>query len=241
MNIGQELFGAWTTGAAVEKDLAASAPAIGAIWRRAVPPDARTARSALQAQDEALQRDHENIEKAIQRLNDFIEAWTPGQPARAKSLKDAPQPPEDALAAALDRIRAPQAKDLLDPLQAAREEFDAFVRRVGELVSHYAVIETSSNGTLIARTLVSWTGDFKSLLRSDATPDQIRLHERNVRAALARRAALIRLMGVISTSAAKIALRLATPGAQLLVLPALWQFVRDVIEELRRAEARGVS
>lgn len=182
-----------------------------------------------------------HIEQAIARLNHFADGWVPGEGPQAKSLDTPAQSPEEALAEALERIKAPQAKGLLDSLQSARKEFDAFVRRVSELVSHYAVIETSFDGTVIARTLVSWTGDFKSLWRRGLTPEQIRLHERNVRAALARRALLIRLMGVISTSAAKIALRLATPGAQLLVLPALWQFVRDVIEELRRTEARSVS
>lgn len=182
-----------------------------------------------------------HIEQAIARLNHFADGWMLGEGPRAKSLDTPAKSPEDMLAQALERINAPQAKDLLDPLQSAREEFDAFVRRICELVSHYAVIETTSDGTVIARTLVGWTGDFKSLWRRDLTPEQVRLHERNVRAALARRAALIRLMGVISVSAAKIALRLATPGAQLLVLPALWQFVRDVIEELGRVEARGVS
>ncbi|MFC1465365.1 MAG: hypothetical protein ACFLMY_11010 [Candidatus Brachytrichaceae bacterium NZ_4S206] len=241
MNVGQELFGAWTTGPATEKELVSGGPATGATWRWEIPSNMRAARAALQTQDETLQRDQESIEKAIQRLSAFVASWTPEQSARAKSLDDAPQSPEDALAEALERINAPQTKGVLDPLQSAREEFDAFVRRVRELVSNYAVIETTSDGAVIARTLVSWTGDFKSLWRDDLTLGQVRLHERNVRAALARRAVLIRLMGVISTSAAKIALRLATPGAQLLVLPALWQFVRDVIEELRRAEARGVS
>jgi hypothetical protein len=62
-----------------------------------------------------------------------------------------------------------------------------------------------------------------------------------VQLALARRALLIRMVGVIGTGAAKIILRLATPGTQLLVLPAIWQFIRDVMAEYRRAQAQGVS
>jgi len=62
-----------------------------------------------------------------------------------------------------------------------------------------------------------------------------------VQLALTRRALLIRMVGVIVTGAAKIALRLAVPGAQLLVLPAIWQFIRDVMAEYRRARAEGVS
>ncbi len=233
MNAVQALLGAWVAGA-TEAQRFDAAP----VWRWEAPSNPRAARQGTLL---GLARDYEHIEQAVERLSRFVDAWEPDRHPRAKSLEGQERSPEDALAEALDRIGAPQAKGLFDPLQSAREELDAFIRHVRELVSHYAVIETQSDGAVIARTLVGWTGDFKSLWHNDLTPEQVRLHERNVRAALARRAALIRLMGVISVSAAKIALRLATPGAQLLVLPALWQFVRDVIEELRRAEAHSVS
>jgi hypothetical protein len=54
-----------------------------------------------------------------------------------------------------------------------------------------------------------------------------------VRLALARRALLLKLLTIVSTGATRIALRLATPGAQLLVIPAVWQFVKDVIEQVQ--------
>ncbi len=231
MDTAQALLGAWAAADAQNLD----SPL---VWRWEAPSNSRAARQGALA---GLDRDYAHIEQAAERLSRFADAWQPDRRPQAKSLEAQARSPEDALADALERLSTPQAKGLFDPLQSAQEELDAFIRRVRALVSHYAVIETQCNGAVIARTLVSWTGDFKSLWRNDLTPEQIRLHEHNARAALARRAALIRLMGVIGVSATKIALRLATPGGQLLVLPALWQFVRDVIEELRRLETHPVS
>lgn len=231
MDTAQALLGAWAAADAQNPD----SPL---VWRWEAPSNSRAARQRALA---GLDRDCAHIEQAAERLSQFADTWQPARRPQAKSFEAQARSPEDALAGALERLGAPQAKGLLDPLQSAREELDAFIRRVRALVSHYAVIETQFNGAVVARTLISWTGDFKSLWRNDLTPEQIRLHERNARAALARRAALIRLMGVIGASATKIALRLSTPGGQLLVLPTLWQFVHDVIEELRQAEAHCVS
>jgi hypothetical protein len=59
------------------------------------------------------------------------------------------------------------------------------------------------------------------------------LHHEAVQLALGSRLALVRLLIVVGTGAATLALRLTVPGAQLLVLPAVWKFVRDVMQELR--------
>ncbi|GIV85448.1 MAG: hypothetical protein KatS3mg052_2455 [Candidatus Roseilinea sp.] len=229
MDAAQALLGAWTAADAQNLDALL-------VWRWEVSSHSCAAWQATHAD---LNKDYAYIEQVAERLSRFADVWQPDRRPRAKSLEEPTRPPEDALAAALERLGTLQAKGLLDSLHSAQEELNLFIRRVCALASHYAVIETQFNGTVMARTLVSWTGDFRSLWRDDLTPEQLGLHMRNVRAALARRAMLIRLMSVISTSAAKIVLRLATPGAQLLVLPALWQFIRDVIEELRRAEAQG--
>jgi hypothetical protein len=61
----------------------------------------------------------------------------------------------------------------------------------------------------------------------------MQLHHRAVHLALASRVALMRMVTVVGTGAAGLALRLTVPGAQLLVLPAAWRFVQDVLREWR--------
>jgi hypothetical protein len=109
------------------------------------------------------------------------------------------------------------------------------VEQMRRMVSHYAWIETEMGGALIGHTAVRWTGDFDTVWEADVTPDSMELHHQSVQLALGSRLALIRLLTIVGTGATKLVLRLTVPGAQLLMLPAAWKFVRDVLEELRRS------
>jgi hypothetical protein len=94
-------------------------------------------------------------------------------------------------------------------------------------------------GALVGRTTVGWTGDFDTGWMEGATAPAMALHREAVQLALDSRIALVRLLIVVGAGAAKLGLRLTVPGAQLLVLPAAWTFVRDVLKELREWEQVG--
>jgi hypothetical protein len=57
----------------------------------------------------------------------------------------------------------------------------------------------------------------------------------SVHLALRSRLALVRIVSVVATGAAGLAVKAAVPGGQLLLLPAVWKFVRDVLAELRQS------
>jgi hypothetical protein len=229
-----DLFGAWAEPVAT-KSLSEPEPT---MWSLDV-----SSPEALSAQRDALFRDEANLTDAATRLSAFIDAWQPGdgESAREKSL--VAQSPEDRLRDALLRTTTPsaQSKDLFDPLRDAKAEFDAFIMRVRDLTSALARVETSANGSPIANTLVRWTGDVDTVWAQTTTFEQIGLHRENVHIALARRAMLMRLVVAISAGAVRIMIRLATPGAQLLVLPALWQFVQDVVAQIRAMKSESFA
>ena len=218
-----DLLGAWAE-SATSKSLGEPE---AATWTLDV-----SSAGALAVQREALVRDAAAFTIAATRLSAFVDAWEPGKVATAKSLEAFT--PEDKLRDALNAsATSAHAKDLFDPLREAKVEFDAFITRVRELTSAWARVETSVAGTPIAQTLVRHSGDVDTVWTHTATVEQIGLHRENVRIALARRAMLMRFVVAICTGAAKIVIRLATPGTQLLVLPAVWQFVQDVVKQLR--------
>lgn len=225
----EDLMGAWMDESPAAKSLQAG----GNTWRVHLPASPGEAQRTLMAQAIALDQDQATLEAAVARLKRFIEDYQPGDAGAAKALE---AQPEAALRAHLSLAGGAQSKDLFDTLGNARAEFDQFVQRVRAFVTDYASIETTQHGLEIALTKVSWTGDAQTLWRQDVAPAQSELHHRNVRVALARRGMLMRLMVVISTGAAKIALRMATPGAQLLALPAIFQFIRDVVQEVREMQ-----
>jgi hypothetical protein len=232
------LFGDWQVNDAIAKSLGSDTPPQPSLWVMDLPADARDASRHLAQQQSQLQRDQREITLAAQRLTAFADAWDPSD-ATEKSLEPQSEAsPESRLAATLALTNQPQTKGLLDdPLQTVRAEFDRFVERVRELTSSYAQVETRIGGRAIGSTIVGWTGDFKSAWDEAVSVEQIALHQQNVHLALARRAMLVKLLIVVSTGAAKIALRLATPGAQLLVIPAVWQFVKDVIAQMQALNA----
>jgi hypothetical protein len=112
----------------------------------------------------------------------------------------------------------------------------AFIGEVLGIVSQYARVETEVAGVLVGRTTVGWRGDFNTHLVRDATASALALHREAVALALSSRIALVRMLIVVGTGAARLALQLTVPGAQLLVLPAAWTFVRDVLKQLREWE-----
>ena len=182
-----------------------------------------------------MRRDQAHVEVAVERLSAFVDAWQPNAVLVTKSLDIAT--PEDELQLALAEINGVQTKGLLDPLEKAKAEFDAFIVRVRELTSNLVRVETTVGGVTLASTAVGWTGNFQSAWRDGLATEQIALHRQTVHVALARRAMILRLVVVIGADAVKIVARLTTPGAQLLVLPALWQFVQDVVAQLRAMQS----
>ena len=225
----EAVLGAWAESSPAAKSLEPAA----STWRVDLPPSMSGARFTMQQQFDALTRDLAAIELAVARLKAFIDDYQPGDAGISKALEPLP---ESTLRDHLALAGSAQSKGLLDPLGNVRDEFNQFVQRVREFVTDFASIETTQNGAAIARTKVNWTGDMQSAWQDAAARERIELHRQNVRVALARRALLMRLMVIISTGAAKIGLRLATPGAQLLALPAIFQFIRDVVAEVRQLQ-----
>ena len=103
------------------------------------------------------------------------------------------------------------------------------------MVSHYARVETALAGASIGRTTVDWTGDFVTTWEPVASGAAMRTHLQSVNLALGSRIALLRIVSVVATGAVGLAVKAAIPGGQVLLLPAVWRFVRDVLKELRQS------
>jgi hypothetical protein len=105
------------------------------------------------------------------------------------------------------------------------------------MMANYARVETEIAGTLIGQTAVTWTGDFRTIWTAAAGPEDMRLHYRNVDVTLQWRLGTMRFVGVVCAGAANVAVKLGVPGGQLLALPAVWNFVKDVLAEWRKLQA----
>ncbi|MBN2391533.1 MAG: hypothetical protein JXR84_12480 [Anaerolineae bacterium] len=145
-----------------------------------------------------------------------------------------------ALLTAVDRLQ-PSPVSYAIPLGTTFEEqeivrqWNAFVAEVQRIVTHYAYIRTTIVGVDVGLTAVSWTGDFKTHWVPGSQSDVAALHIRAVQMALDSRLALLSVASVVAAGAVGLAVKAAVPGGQLLLLPAVWRFVRDVLQTLRQS------
>ncbi len=117
------------------------------------------------------------------------------------------------------------------------QEWHEFVGQAERIIAHYARIETSMAGLNVGRTIVTWTGDFRTTWQNDVPDPARRIHLKSVQVALASRMLLIHTAAIVIGGAAGLALKAASlpPGGQVLLLPSVWRFVKDVLAELNAA------
>jgi len=120
------------------------------------------------------------------------------------------------------------------------EEARKLLVQLRRLVYHWAWIETQIGGERIALTTVDWGGDYQTTWIERVTEQQMDLHLDAVRLALASRLALLRLITVAVTGALELALKASVPGGQILLIPAVYRYVRDLLEELGDLPVSGL-
>jgi hypothetical protein len=154
--------------------------------------------------------------------------------------------PEDGLERLLLAIAGPEPslsynarRELSGSWTQAIGRFEAYVQRL-EVQMSDCLVETHSQGRLLARTMVSWTGDWDTLWQSEPTEEQIVQHRHIITLALKSRAVDLRTMIVVTRLADRLARLLSTPGRALLALPVALQFVQDLRVELE-LEGAGLA
>jgi hypothetical protein len=108
------------------------------------------------------------------------------------------------------------------------------LRRFRRLLTHLAWVETERSGSIIGITQVDWHGDFETTWGPDLTDESMALHLKAVRLALASRLALLRLMAVVVGGALALVARASVPGGQILLIPVVYGYVRDILEAWER-------
>jgi hypothetical protein len=170
-----------------------------------------------------------------------------GEVSFAASFDQPPEfvTPEQSLDAALQHLTAPVLYGLFDRKKQTEQEADLeatsqwhqFLEQVREMIANYARVETQIGGMPIGRTAVGWTGDFRTFWTPHVTAANMLVHRHAVDITLQWRLGTLRMVGVVGAGAANVAVKLGVPGGQLLAIPAVWNFVKDVLAEWRKLQA----
>lgn len=243
-----ELFGVWRLRPEAAGVSFSVGEPLAPTWRINLPGDAQAAYMILDQQRQAIDHSRKSLDNAAQRLSAI------GAPRTGAGVSFAATPgPEAGLLSRLNQIETVSSKNgaaisysLFDRADAAELEtsnqWRQLLAQAQDVITHAARVETAIAAAedgcdrLIGQTAISWTGDFQTLWRADLDGEQRALHQRSVQLVLSSRAGWLRLIGVVGTGAANIAVKLALPGGQLLALPAVWTFVKDVLKEWRELQ-----
>jgi hypothetical protein len=200
----------------------------------------------LQATQLVLQAQQDTLTQIEQRL---AEIGRSGSGVSFAAPPDRPPEfiaPEQSLETALQRLTTPVSYGLFDRKQQQEQAADLeatsqwrkFLEQVRDMIANYARVETAIAGTPIGRTAVGWTGDFRTTWIPTVTAADMQVHHHNVAVTLQWRLGALRFVGVVGAGAANVAIKLGVPGGQLLAIPAVWNFVKDVLAEWRKLQAQ---
>jgi hypothetical protein len=123
----------------------------------------------------------------------------------------------------------------------AIQQFQVLVDRLLQVVAHYAWIETFGEEQLLGQTSVSWTGNIETVWRVGLDTSQEALHQRTLALALASRITWIHMFILAARGAITLSILLTTPVGPVLILPAVWKFMTQVLEEYREHQKRIMS
>ncbi len=204
------------------------------VWQARLPADLVAAQIALQQATAQLLAHEAALATVEQRLQRAIT----GAVSFGPTLPQAEQTLLNLIARAQsmpDGVSFGLGDEIQSRWQAAQEQIIAFGAQAREALSAYATVETMQEGQLIGRTRINWHGDARSILRARIDPTQIALHQRTLALALRSRAGLIRMIGLVGRGAAIVAAMLTAPAGAVLALPAVWQFVQEILAEGRQS------
>lgn len=192
-------------------------------WHISLPEDAKVAGEALVVAQARLRVSEAAMPYALQRLAAFRDA---GGPSVAVPIAQAGPELDLAnwVAASASGRPAPEAESGL-------AQVSAFFDRVRDALAGYAAIDTGIGSRRAALTLVSWTGDFRTVWASGLALDDAKRHTAAVALALRTRDAWLHLALTVLAGALQLAALFAANSA--LALPAAYRFVRQVIDQVQ--------
>ncbi len=122
-------------------------------------------------------------------------------------------------------------------LGQAKEKLETLLEQVNHDILHFAWVETKIAGQIIARTEVGWSGDSTTVWTEATSAEQILLHQRTLKVVSQTRHLKLRLLLTITGGAARVAPLMATPGGAVLALPAVYQYVTKILEQVKQLQS----
>lgn len=226
-----------------------------ALFRVNFPADDAAAAQALAKREQYILSLNSALENVPARLDGLVartqerqQKSTGGEVSFAVGAEESEGGPEGELLSMLGSVEA-QEKGLdgdisfgigdttSAALEQAKAGFNSLVEQINREVLNFARVETKVADVLLASTTIGWTGDAQSAFSQGVTSPQITLHGRNLRIVTQTRGTRLRLFITIASGATKVAALLTTPGGAVLALPAVYQYVMQIVKQVKQLQS----
>jgi hypothetical protein len=121
--------------------------------------------------------------------------------------------------------------------EQAKAGFEGLVEQISREVLHFAWVETNVAQVLIARTTVGWSGDAQTAFITEIDDAQVGLHGRTLKMVTQTRSLRLRLFITIASGATKVSTLIATPAGAVLALPAVYQYVMQIVAQVKQLQS----
>jgi hypothetical protein len=208
------------------------------IWKTVLPDRAIDGYEGLLAAKGHCHRIVQTLEQAPGRLDVFLEEAV-SMPRVAGVLPTDSRVdwrrPEEEMLFLLGDLRGDSLGDArafgFPRWKDVRDQFERFIVQIQRFVLNFAHVETEHRGKLIARTVVSWTGDVRNTLwRRDQ--ELTALHLRSLALAVQTRWNWLKIIQLATEGARRIATVMAFPFGVVAAVPLAWWYIRRILDEL---------
>jgi hypothetical protein len=118
-------------------------------------------------------------------------------------------------------------------LGQAREKFGSLLEQVNHEILQIAWVEMNIAGQIIARTKMGWSASNTFWINAIST-EQISLHKRTLKVVSLTRNLKLRLLLTVAVGAVKMAPLMVTPGGTGLAVPAVYGYVKKILENVKQ-------
>ncbi len=227
-------FGALNDAALADfRRASAGAPAVGGaaspgptpenttLWRREVSSKSASGPSGA---GDTRQR---NRQAAVRSFGEeLLAAFSTAPPPEA--------PPSAPAASATSAQPAAKTGGIATGLAIDLKRFSQTLRTYHDRISKNTLVETVVDGRTAARTYISISGDLRTVVSGPVDPALAERHAQTLRLAQAQRLAYLKLAALIDEAIVRISVQTAL--SPILVVPAVYRIVRQVMDELERLE-----
>ena len=116
------------------------------------------------------------------------------------------------------------------------EQCETLLSRIKDNMSLHGRIETRIGQNLVGITQIDWIGDYKTVWEKHATLQTMHLHTKSVHLTSISRMVVLRIISTSISGALGIAIKAAIPGGQILLIPAVYKFVLDMLHEFKKLQ-----